>query len=199
MVNERALHQTTERLTSYINQYVTLAGAESKEEVLLLFDNILKVFPNWVIMTCPVMSSDMEYVSSNYQQIFGRNKEFATVNNHIENIFNHVHDNDQQDLHNCFNYIHEYLEDVPPTEHHQYRAIYHYRFRKTNGEYIFIQDEKAALKFSNGGNLYYGLFRNITGEKPFGGVKVELFKQSDTNEKITEFKPSAERGSLTKR
>jgi len=44
------------------------------------------------------------------------------------------------------------------------------------------------------------LFRDVTAERPFTGVKVELFKQEDQGlTKIREYKPAARRNALSKR
>jgi DNA-binding CsgD family transcriptional regulator len=87
-----------------------------------------------------------------------------------------------------------------PEEHVQYRAIFHYRFKKPNGQYMYLYDEKAALHLRGSGNLYYVLMRDITNERPFTGVKVELLQQEgQVFNKIREYKPSAQRKALSKR
>jgi len=55
------------------------------------------------------------------------------------------------------------------------------------------------LNLAGSGNLYYTLFRDISSERPFNGVKAELLKQDQTLQKIKEFKPSTERNPLTQR
>jgi DNA-binding NarL/FixJ family response regulator len=63
-----------------------------------------------------------------------------------------------------------------------------------------MHDEKAILNLRGTGNLYYTLFRDITAEKPFTGVKAELFRQQGRQlDKIKEYNPSAERKPLSKR
>ncbi len=198
MVNEALLVRMTHKVTAYIEQYVTLVGAEKKEEVLELFDKMLQFFPNWVIMTCPVMHPDINYVSKNYPYVFGQDTGYL-LNNSIEKYFSYVHDADQDDLYSCFNFVHDFLESIQPDLHSDYRIVFHYRLKKQNGQYIYIHDEKAVLNLRESGNLYYALFRDITGEKIFSGVKVELFRQEQSLIKIGEYKPSAERNMLTKR
>jgi DNA-binding CsgD family transcriptional regulator len=110
-----------------------------------------------------------------------------------------VHEADQQELHQCFLFVHDYLENIPSKEHHTYRTVFHYRLKKSNGQYIYIHDDKASLKLSGSGNLYYAILRDLTSEHTFTGVKVEIFKQAQTLDKIQEYKPSAERNPLSKR
>lgn len=199
MISETAIYRTAERVNAYIQRYVTLAGAERKDEVLELFDKMSQFFPHWGIMTCPVMHPDIHYISRNSQYIFGDSDDYLQMNHHIQKFFSNVHVADQHDLHNCFEYVHDQLESTAPENHNQYRNVFHYRFRKENGQYIYLHDEKAALHLNGGGNLYYALFRDVTAEKNFNGVKVEIYHHKGTMVKIGEFKPSAERSSLTKR
>ena len=198
MRKEAALMRMKNRLTAYIEQYVTLAGAEEREEVLNLFDKMNLLFPHWVIMTCPVMHPDINYVSKNHQHVFGGHNGYL-LNSRVENYFQHVHDADQEDLHRCFDYVHGQFEAIQPELHYRYRNIFFYRFKKPNGQHIYLQDEKAVLNLKGSGNLYYALFKDITAEKAFTGVKVETFKQDHTLTKTGEYKPSVIHHSLSKR
>jgi DNA-binding CsgD family transcriptional regulator len=198
MVKEAALMRMSQRLTAYIEKYVKIAGAEKREEVIDLFDKMHLLFPHWVIMTCPVMHPDINYASKNFRYVFD-DAAIPTINNRIQNYFEKVHDADQEDLHSCFSFMHDYLEMIPPELHYQYRCIHHYRFKKQNGQHMYLHDEKAVLNLKDSGNFYYGLFKDISGEKIFSGVKIEVFRQENTLRKVTEYKPSAERNPLSKR
>jgi len=198
MVREETLVRSAGKIASYIENYVTRAGAETKEEILELFDNMQRLFPQWVITTCSMLHPDIQYVSKNGPLIFGYSIDHLIRNTHMEKYFHHVHEADQQDLYNCVTAMHDQLEALPPEDHHEYRTVLHYRFKKANGQYIYLHDEKAILNL-RGGNLYYSLFRDITNEKVFAGVKAELFRQQQTLVKISEFKPAAERNQLSKR
>jgi DNA-binding CsgD family transcriptional regulator len=199
MIGKAAWMRNADRVITYINEYVTLAGAEKQEEVLRLFDSLNQLFPNWVMMTCPVMHPDIHYVSKNSAHILGYSGEYLLSNSRAEHYFSMVHDADQDDLNACFSFVHDQIETIPPDQHEQYRTVYHYRFRKSNGQFIYVHDEKAVLYLRDAGNLYYALLRDITSEKAFSGVKVELLKQEGTMNKIKEFKPSSERHPLSKR
>jgi DNA-binding CsgD family transcriptional regulator len=199
MIRKAELLQSADRVIKYISECVTLAGAEKREEVLTLFNSIHQLFPHWVIMTCPVMHPNISYVSKNSNHLFGYANQSFLHNDSGNYFFSMVHDADQQDLFDCFSFIHDHLEAIPPLEHHLYRNIYHYRFKKADGQYMYLHDEKAVLHLNNSGNLYYTLFKDVTAEKAFNGVKAELFKQGEGLCKIKEYKPAAERNKLSKR
>jgi DNA-binding CsgD family transcriptional regulator len=198
MINEGMLLRATDRIVSYIEKYVTVASPEKKEEILGLFDNMHKVFPQWAIMTCPIMHPEISYVSQNASHVLGYEHQFLQRNSFLRQFFQYVHEGDQVDLFDCLNFVHDFIESIPAEDHPLYRIGLHYRFRKQDGQFVYLYDEKATLAFKPG-NLYYGLFRDITNERTFTGVKAEVFKQEITVSKIQEYKPSAARNPLSKR
>jgi len=198
MIKEGTLLRMNDRLAAYIDRHVILAGVEKREEVLELFDGMQQLFPQWAILTCPVMHPDMHYMSKNGSLILGHDH-VEIIRDNVEKYFSLVHDADQDDLHACYTFAHDTLEAIPSEFHCRYRLVYNYRFRKQNGQYMHVHDEKAVLNLAGSGNLYYTLFRDISSERPFNGVKAELLKQDQTLQKIKEFKPSTERNPLTQR
>jgi DNA-binding CsgD family transcriptional regulator len=199
MNREFALKRTSDKAIAYIENYVRLVGADKKEHVLELFDNMHRFFPQWVISTCPVMHPNIHYVSGNAPFVFGYSIDYLIGHSRIEKFFQHIHEADQEDFHECISTMQDFLEGLQPEEHHLYRFIFHYRFRRENGQYIHLHDEKASLHLPDAGNLYYALFRDITTDRAFTGVKAEIFKQEETVRKIKEFRPSLERNALSKR
>jgi DNA-binding CsgD family transcriptional regulator len=198
MTGESTIMRMEDRIATFIQKYVTLAGREKREEVLDLFDKMQLLFPHWAIMTCPVMHPEINYISKNSPYLFGYSSGYS-INRSVSKYFGQVHDADQHYLHKCFDFIHDFMETIPAELHHQYRCVYHYRFRKDNGQYMYLHDEKAVLHLKDAGNLYFALLKDITAERSFAGVKVELFKQEHTLTKITDYKPAAEQHPLSKR
>jgi DNA-binding CsgD family transcriptional regulator len=187
------------RVVNYIAKYVQTVGAQRREEVFELFDRMHRIFPHWVIATCPVMHPDIVYTSRNAMPVMGYTPEFLSANSKAEKFFELIHPSDQDDLLQCYLFMNEFLESMPPEQHPEYRCVFHYRFRQANGQYIYLHDEKASLKLDEEGNLYYGLFRDNTTDKPFTGVKAEIFRQDLSLVKIKEFKPVLEKQSLSRR
>src|SRR5689334_5312242 len=120
MIQKTTLLRSYNRVGAYIEKYVTRVGIESREEVLELFDNMHKLFPHWVIATCPLMHPQINYVSKNVMHLFGFDGKYLTDNTPMDHYFSHVHDADQQDLHDCISVMHDYLEGMPPENHHNY-------------------------------------------------------------------------------
>lgn len=199
MIHDAVLIRTAGKVTSYVEKYIRLVGIEKREEVLILFDNMQQFFPQWAIGTCPVMHPEIQYMSDTSVHMFGYSKKYLLENSSPEKYFRHVHESDQKDLYDCFGFSNEHFLTVPSEEHHLYRCVMHYRFRKADGQYIYLHDEKASLHLPGSGNLYYTIFRDVTAEKAFTGVKAELYKRDETLIKLKEFKPVLEQNPLSKR
>jgi DNA-binding CsgD family transcriptional regulator len=191
MVKESALLMEAEKVNTYIGKYVKLADPENREEVLALFDQMYRFFPHWVISTCPMMHPEIHYISQNCPHVFGCTAEYLVKNSPLEKYIHLVHEEDRQDLYRCYSFMHDFFAALSPEDHINYRVTFHYRFKKPGGEYIYLQDEKATLNLRGSGNLYYAFFKDISDEKSFSGVKVEVFKQMEKMVKIQEYRPSS--------
>jgi DNA-binding CsgD family transcriptional regulator len=192
--------RSVDRIAAYIQKYVTRVGAEKREEVFDLFDNMTLLFPQWVIMSCSMMHPDLQFVSKNGPSVFGYDHDYLMACSSAKKMISHVHEADKDDLFKCFSVMHELLEDFLPGDHTSHRFILHYRFRKANGQYMHLHDEKATVNLQGSGNLYYALFRDITNERPFTGVRLEVYHQQELGlVKIKDFKPGAANNPLSKR
>ena len=198
MIHESKLIRTGEKVAHYIENYATLVGAERKEEVFDLFNTMHKIFPQWVILSCPMMHPEIHYITKNVQHVFGYNDKFLLEKSKLEKFFYLVHEDDQEDLYQCISELHDFLETISPEEHHLHRAILFYRMKTADGKYVYVHDEKATLHLK-GGNLYYVMLRNISEERTFSGVKLEIYKQEESLNRIREFKPGTEKRPFSKR
>lgn len=187
------------RITSFVKQHIQLAGASSAAAVLELFNNLHLGFPGYAILTCPVMHPGMQYMSENAPDILGQSLEELKRCHSFEKFYSHTHTDDMEDLRKCFSFMHDFLMNILPEDHYQYRAVFYYRSEKNNGQVIHVRDEKTVLRLKDSTNLYYGVFCDITEERIFAGVKVEIFKQDRILQKIKEYKPSSDGKTPSKR
>jgi len=196
MMREPGLLRMGNRLSVYIKEHVRLAGVDQTEAATDLFDKIRQLFPTWILMTCPIIHPNLRYMSRNGKLIFG---DTFQVRGDPGALYRNVHPADQADLQACLEHLHNFLFQVPPADHHQYRGVLHYRFLNPDGQYIYLHDEKAVISLSDTGNLYIALVRDITGEKSFAGVKLEIFDCAAAGCRISVFQPGNKRAMLTKR
>jgi DNA-binding CsgD family transcriptional regulator len=199
MIKESGYLRTTEKIAAHIQKFVTRVGPDRKEEVFEMFDTMHLLFPQWVIMSCPRLNPGIHFISKNASHVFGHDQNYFSVNANLKELFSHIHDADMKEVYDCLYYVHNFLETVTPEEHTHYRFVFHYRFRKPSGQYIYLHDEKATVNLRGAGNLYYGLYRDVTTERVFTGVKVEMFDQQHTLTKIREYRPGTKTNPLSKR
>jgi len=195
MLSEPHIMRMANRLTRYLSPEIVIAGVDERDTITKLFDKIHHLFPGWIIMTCPVMHPDMHYITPNGKSIFGEQINTKDTNA----LLNKVHPADQADLYKCFERLHDFLAMTAPEQHHQYRGVLHYRFQKADGQYIYLHDEKAVLSLSDPGNLYLALIKDITPDKRFEGVKLEIFDSASPGCHITVYRPGSKRARLTRR
>src|SRR5206468_11891696 len=110
-----------------------------------------------------------------------------------------IHEDDIEALHHCFLYLDDFFKNSLPHEYPKMRCVFTYRFRMQDDSYIILRDEKLMLKLNVNDNLFYCIIKDVTDEVVFTGVKVEVFKQHNTLEKIGTFKPGNNENNLSKR
>ena len=194
-----AVHRRiNEKLMAFLAENGNLNTIQKVQEATTIFDGMIKLMPQWMIMTCPRLNPDILYVSQNAKHVLGYTQDFWRQDN-IPNYFDYVFESDKEDLNACYKFIHEFLQTVAPGDHLKYRYVLHYRFLKPDGRPIYIHDEKAVLDLSHSDLIYYILIRDLTPDKKFNGVKVEIFRRDETVVKVREYKPSGLNTNLTNR
>ena len=110
-----------------------------------------------------------------------------------------VHEDDTQDVQSFFSFLHDYLKDKSAEEYYSLRIVLQFRFKHKNGNYLLVQDEKASLKLENAVFVYYSIMKDITEETVFTGVKLDIYKQDTSQEKLAGFRPATQHVRLSKR
>jgi hypothetical protein len=147
--------RTTDRIAAYIQKFVTRVGPDKKEEVFEMFDTMQLLFPQWVIMSCPMLNPGIHFISKNASHVFGYDQDYLSQNSNLKELFSHIHDADKNEVYDCLQFAHGVMEEVTPEEHANYRFVFHYRYRRPSGQYIYVHDEKASINLRGSGNLYY--------------------------------------------
>jgi DNA-binding CsgD family transcriptional regulator len=132
------------------------------------------LFPHDGIMLCPVSHSSLRYVGSNCERIFGHSRQ-SLQRMLIEDYFSLVHEDDLPAVRQCLAFI----RNLMPYDPEEYRFVSHYRVRNHQGEYLHIRDEKLAIKTANNTYLNLMLFSNVTSEKKFYHVTLDVFRKKN--------------------
>lgn len=199
MTHYQSLSRTSERVMNFLEDYRKMKQQISYEDFEPVFQIIQNLFPEWTLMTCPVKHAQFRYISENCSYVLGFSAEAYKAASSPDFLFSRIHEDDVEALRQCFLYIDDFFRNTLPDEYPKMRCVFTYRFRKEDGSYIIVRDEKLMLKLSENDNLFYCIIKDISDETVFAGAKVDIFKQHITHEKVGSFKPGNDQTSLSKR
>ena len=187
-----------EKIISLVKEISGQQELVSMEDIFPFMDAMQKLFPQWVFMICPMHHPECRYISNNCKEVLGY------TNDDLYGLFPagvmaRAHEDDQHELKECFSYLHDYLENKSTEEYFTLRMILQYRFRQADGNYLLMQDEKASLKLRNSTVVYYSILKDITSDHPFKGVRLDVYRQDASQEKLASFRPSGQQVKLSKR
>jgi len=153
------------------------------------------IFPDGGIMLCPMSHAKSKYVGINCERIFGHPYDVLKKMDLAE-FFELIHPEDQGPVQQCFTFV-KGLEPYDPATH---RFAMYYRVKNKNGSYVHIQNENIAIKTSNNTYLYLMLFSNVTSDKKFYQVTLDVFKQVKGNYiKSNTYNPKQKESNITPR
>lgn len=197
-MNYSPLIRAGEKVISLVKELSEGQALISIEDIFPFMDAMQKMFPQWVFIICPFHHPEIRYISKNCEQVLGYTNDYLYTL-FPSGIITHAHEDDQQHLKECFSFLHNYLKDKSPEEYFALRIVLQFRLRHKNGKYVLVQDEKASLKLQNSTFVYYSIVKDITEESAFTGVKLEIYKQDASQEKLAEFRPATDHVRLSKR
>ncbi len=163
------------------------------------FELMQQLFPSWVVMICGIRNHTIPYVSENCRQLFGyTSRQMCAMS--LEEEFDHVHPDDQEAMNLSMQHLLAFTKNIQNEAFDRYRFVMQYRYRRANGEYFHLQDEKLALRSKDHHFLHFTLYKDVTQEKPFSQVRVEIYKlEKDTYQKIDTFVPALSQQPITRR
>lgn len=94
----------------------------------------------------------------------------------------------------------EIARSIPQHELPEYRFIMNYRFRKADGKYIHLQEERVAIADASGMYSYVVIYKDISVERPFIRVHLQWLKyQNGGYVKVNAYVPTAGESSFSQR
>jgi DNA-binding CsgD family transcriptional regulator len=163
------------------------------------FEFVQQLFPSWVVMLCGIYNDSAAYVGENCQEIFGYSSQ-QMCSFSIEEAYAHVHPDDQLPMSRVMEHLLHLTKAVSYDALRRYRFISNYRYRHANGKYFHLHDEKLVLRNKDGKYLHITLFKDISKEKPFTQVKLEISKLvENAYRKVEEYVPVLHHQPITRR
>src|SRR5262245_55740229 len=141
MTNYQSLTRTTEKLISFLEEYRESKHDATYEDIEPLFQTIQNIFPQWILMTCPLKHTQFRFISENCKNVLGFSREMYKAASAGDFLFSRIHEDDIEPLHQCLLYINDFFKNSLPDEYPKMRCVFQYRFRKPDGSYITLHDE----------------------------------------------------------
>jgi DNA-binding CsgD family transcriptional regulator len=199
MMTSPSLTRTSERIINFLEGYSKTTSRSAVEDFLPRLHTLQNIFPQWVLLTCPIKHTNTRFITENSNSILNIKPDFFKKIYAPEFLYAQVHEDDQLHVNLCFQYVSEFFKNRLPEEYPKMRYALQYRYRRQDGSYITLHDEKCALSLPDGTVLYYTIMKDITQETIFTGVKVDMYKQNALLEKIDTYRPNQAGNSLSKR
>jgi DNA-binding CsgD family transcriptional regulator len=157
------------------------------------------LFPNLAIMLCLLHHPGTPYVSSNSKGILGYSPE-QLMNLNPDDFFGLIHLEDLPPVKQAYQYLKTFVTNHRECDPEQYRFAIHYRLRQPNGQYIYLQDEKIAIRNPHNRYVFFMLYKDVSQERQFTRVQLEIFRfQQHELVKIMEYVPQTEDKTITPR
>ena len=166
-----AFLQTLKNGESY-DQYAHYAAEKDEATVISNLQFMERMQPDCVLMLCQMSHPKLKYVSASAKYILGFSEEEFKAKT-VAEFFSLVHPDDVEGVQRCF----EFINVSEPYDPEVYRFGLHYRFQYSPGHYIYLYDEKLAIRNDSGTYIYFTLFRDITSTHTFTQVKLSVLQK----------------------
>lgn len=170
---------------------------ESMKQLLPSIEMMQLLFPDWTFKTCRLTHPNLDYISSNCKQLFGYSSDMVGQMGQ-QQLFRFIPEEDCEDMYNGLLFMQNFYHDHSPADFHKLRAVMLYRFVKPDGTIITVRDEKASLQMKDSKYLYYTMYKDVSHEVPFTGVKLAFYSKAG-GQKIAEYRPAGTDAQLSSR
>jgi DNA-binding CsgD family transcriptional regulator len=155
------------------DQYIRFESETEEDKVVSSLKLLEQLFPDRALMLCNRSHPKLHYLSANCENVLGlTDKDFQNLS--VHDFFKLLHPDDLRGVQQCFEFI-NVAEPYDPLTH---RFVLHYRFRGKNGKYVYLIDEKLAIKTQNQKYVYFTMFSNAPQDEKFHYVKLDIHQLS---------------------
>lgn len=154
-----------------------------------------RLFPKVVLFLCPAVHRQLEYISDTCQDILGISKEYLKAES-VGGFIKLIHPDDIRGFSQCVEYMVSKKIDLCD----DYRILVYYRLKTSSDEYVYVEEERIAIRNDAGRFVHLSMVKNITHEESFSGTRLKILKRvRDKYLLIHEYAPKTEGNELTSR
>ena len=177
------------------DQYDRFEAEADFQRIVETLSLVERLYPDQVLMLCNRSHPKLQYVGANCQYIFGFDKDEIKALK-VSDFFARIHPEDIDGLHQCF----EFINSAEPYDPATHRFVLHYRFKGKKGSYLYLRDEKLAIKTEAEKYVYFAMFQNVSSREKFFHVKLDVLQYEKGEQvKIHTFNPRHGIRSITPR
>lgn len=177
------------------DQYARFYAEDDTSKLKESLHVIEQLCPDRLLMLCNRSHPSLQYVGLNAVDLLGfTNTELVSMS--VHDFIRRVHPEDQSGLMQCF----EFINATEPYDPISYRFVLYYRFLNKGGQYIYLRDEKLAIKSDLNKYIYFTLFQNLSHEEKFFQVKLEILQYRMGNAfRVHTYSPGSNDSAITPR
>jgi PAS domain-containing protein len=152
-------------------------SSHAGDNVLATAEFLANFYPDAVLMLSKIHHPEAAYVSRNCEHILGY-RHTRIMNLNPEEIFALIHPDDATVVRACY----EQMEKVMSSKDYRpdnFRFAIHYRWRKPDGDYICICDEKRAFLYDEETYIHYTVVRQI--EEPDFSCFLTIYRKNSNS------------------
>lgn len=158
---------------------------EIQKQLLMLFS-----VGDFYYFVFNVLSGAFDFMSSEVEKVTGYPPSVLSVEKLVESI----HPDDRAFVRNCENTVLSFFQNISPEKFFNYKVMYDYRIKKSNGEYIRIMHQSITINYGPEGTILHTFcihtnithikrethphlsFIGLNGEKSFIDYPIENYK-----------------------
>ncbi|QHT68796.1 hypothetical protein GXP67_20145 [Rhodocytophaga rosea] len=142
---------------------------------------------------------NVSYLSENSLHLFGYGID-DLKNTVFRNTANYLPAEDKELFLRARQKIDEFSRTIRQREIQEHRFVMNYRFRRGDGKYIHLMEERISIADPTGKYSYFLLFKDISAEKPFMRVHLQWLKyQNGAYTKINSYVPAVDESNFSQR
>ncbi len=156
-------------------------------------------FPSWTVLLCDRKNHRIRYASHNSLYTLGYPAE-KLHKRLLHDLFRYAHQEDAEAVQRVSQKMEEWTKPLEEEKRHQYRYVINFRWQKPDRSYAHIHWEKIMLPGTWEQQLYFVLLHDISHEKPFNRVQLEIYtlKQGEYR-RVNSYVPLAVEQAFTQR
>src|SRR6476619_1144525 len=108
-MNYQPLVRASESIIGFLEGHSKINPSSAIEDFFPRLHTLQNIFPQWVLLTCPIKHTGLRFITENSNNILNIKPDFFRKIFAPEFLYAQIHEDDKADVHNCFQYVNNFL------------------------------------------------------------------------------------------